>query len=159
VARKDNLDIITSPAGREVLNDNFEYLADEIDGSEETYNDHVSGTAEKHAAEDVTFDSDRPSLTASDTKGAIEQVDERMDGLVNNPDPDKDLELVDFRTSSQYGVFDTAKERGDNIDNLFVGHEVDEKPHQFEDVGESKTYKYGFSRQDDRLVFIYEEVV
>lgn len=54
-----------------------------------------------------------------DTKEAIENFDQRVDELVNNPDPNKDLELVDLRNSNIYGVFPTAKARSDNTDNLF----------------------------------------
>lgn len=54
-----------------------------------------------------------------DTKEAIEKIDQRVDGLVNNPDPNKDLELVDLRNSYIYGVFPTAKARLDYTDNLF----------------------------------------
>jgi hypothetical protein len=89
------------------------------------YDNHVAGSADKHAAEDITLDSERPTLTAEDVKAGLEQIDQRIDGIVNNPDPNKDLELVDFRTSAEYGVFATAKERGDNTDNLLASHLAD----------------------------------
>jgi phage-related tail fiber protein len=43
------------------------------------------------------------------------------------------------------------------FEDRLATHKSDNMPHQF--AGESKTYKYGFRRQDDRLVFSYEEVV
>ena len=65
-----------------------------------------------------------------DTKETIEKIDQRVDGLVNNPDPNKDLELVDLRTSNIYGVFPTAKARLDYTDNLFSSH-LEESATQF----------------------------
>lgn len=93
----------------EVVKSNFTAVNNQLES-------HVSGSADKHAAGDITFSSTRPTITADDVKEAIEEVDQRIDGIVNNPDPNKDLELVDFRTSSTYGVFSTAKARGDNTD-------------------------------------------
>lgn len=84
--------------------------------------DHVDGTADRHNAEDIDFSSLRPTITADDVLEAIEEVDERIDGIVNNPDPNKDLELVDLRTSSVYGAFATAKERCDNSDVAINDH-------------------------------------
>lgn len=55
----------------------------------------------------------------------VNAINGRVDNIVNNPDPNKDLELVDLRNSNIYGVFPTAKARSDNTDNLFSSHQAD----------------------------------
>lgn len=74
-----------------------------------------------------------------DTKEAIEKIDQRVDQLVNNPDPNKDLELVDLRNSNIYGVFPTAKARLDNTDNLFSSHLSDNPVYVTDFMGVDRT--------------------
>ena len=41
----------------------------------------------------------------------------------------------------------------------FTAHLADATPHRFIDNVAQKTYKYGFKKQNNHLVFVYEEVV
>lgn len=81
-------------------------------------NKHVDGIMEKHDAEDIIFSSTSETLPATNTKQAIEQIDIRVNSIIEGQDldPNKDIELIDFRTSSIFGVFGNAKERGDASD-------------------------------------------
>lgn len=115
---------------------------------------HITGVSDNHSAEDVTFNSVKPTITASDVLAAVEQVDNRLDGVVNNPDPNKDLELVDVRTSSIHGAFDTAKERVDNTDVLFnykKDKKIDKILEKFKNKESVKIVCYG-----DSTTFGYE---
>jgi len=104
------------------INDGFASVETDKDELQSQINNHIDSNS-AHNAENITFESERPTLIdIDDTKEAIEKIDQRVDELVNNPDPNKDLELVDLRNSNIYGVFPTAKARSDNIDNLFSSH-------------------------------------
>lgn len=102
--------------GNKKIKNTYQNIPDDIAAVNTQLEGHVAGTSDNHNSEDINFSSTRPTIPDDNVKDAIETVDERIDGIVNNPDPNKDLELVDFRTSSEYGAFATAKERGDNTD-------------------------------------------
>lgn len=40
-----------------------------------------------------------------------------------------------------------------------AAHLAETMPHRYQDIGTGATYKYGFKQQDNRLVFMYQEVV
>lgn len=102
--------------------DNIEDFAIEVI---EKINNHTLGISQKHNSEDIIFNSIRPTINADDVKEAIEEIDQRIDNIVNDPNPNKDIELIDFRNSSIYGVFSTAKERGDNTDITLSKHLIE----------------------------------
>lgn len=105
--------------GNKNIQENFQNIPDDIEAVNSQLENHVAGIADKHDANDVDFNSSRPTIPDDNVFDAIETVDKRIDGIVNNPDPNKDLELVDARTSSEFGAFATLKERNDNADVLF----------------------------------------
>ena len=47
----------------------------------------------------------------------------------------------------------------DVLQNDVNAHLAHEMPHQFKNADTNKTYKYGFKAQNNRLVFVYEEVI
>lgn len=96
------------------INDGFAGVEDDVDASDTRMNLHVAGTAEKHSADDVTFASSHPTITATNTRGAVEQVDSRLENIIAGGSEDKDPEVVDARNSLEFGVFDTVKERLDH---------------------------------------------
>ena len=107
------------------INDGFASVETDKDELQSQINNHIDSNS-AHNAENITFESERPTLIdIDDTKEAIEKIDQRVDELVNNPDPNKDLELVDLRNSNIYGVFPTAKARSDYTDNLFSSQLAD----------------------------------
>jgi hypothetical protein len=106
----ENFDIITR---------NDQALADAINEGEGNFNAHVAGTLFNHYANAIFF-SPILGITATELQGAIEQLNTRVDNIVNNPDPNKDAELVDGRNSAEFGVFSTLKERLDFSDKNLI---------------------------------------
>jgi len=80
---------------------------------------HVAGTQDTHAAQVITFNSDRPTITAVDVLTAIEQVDERVEAILQGQslDPNKDVEVLAARVSSIYGAFVDLPTRLDTVEN------------------------------------------
>lgn len=118
------------------INDGFASVETDKDELQSQINNHIDSNS-AHNAENITFESERPTLIdIDDTKEAIEKIDQRVDELVNNPDPNKDLELVDLRNSNIYGVFPTAKARLDNTDNLFSSQlaEIEKNLNDYHDL-------------------------
>jgi len=127
------------------INDGFASVETDKDELQSQINNHIDSNS-AHNAENITFESERTTLFGiDDTKEAIEKIDQRVDELVNNPDPNKDLELVDLRNSNIYGVFPTAKARSDNTDNLFSSHLADDVKHfitstEYPDIQQAMDY-------------------
>lgn len=90
-------------------------VKDDLDAKTLRMTNHVNGTAEKHKAEDVTLSSARPTLTATNVKAGLEQVDERVSNIIASSGTSS-TEVVDARLSSTYGAFGTLKQRLDSAD-------------------------------------------
>jgi hypothetical protein len=100
----------------EVVKANFAAINDQLIGhisdADTRMTNHISGISEKHSGNDIKYN-EQISINS-----AIDTVDNRIDNLINNPDPSKDLEIVDGRLSSKYGSFTTLKDRLDNSDTI-----------------------------------------
>jgi len=101
-------------------------LQADLDAKSLRMTNHVNGTAENHKGVDVTLASTRPSLTATNVQGGIEQVDERVDNIIASSGT-SDTEVVDARLSSTYGTFTTLKQRLDNADERIADTEEPEQ--------------------------------
>ena len=77
-------------------------------------------------------------------------------GLIKAEETDYVDETIVQNFNTNWDKIDaTLKSQSDQISE----HMADTAPHQFIDEAAQKTYKYGFRKQDNHLVFMYEEVV